>query len=792
MRNNFFIFIFIFFIFSEYSFAEKFKFETSEIKILDEGNIIYAKDGMAISSNNEVKIKAKKFEYNENLEILKAFDGIAFLKSNNLQINFGEIKLDQKKLIITARQNVVINEIDKELSINTESIIYDRSLNILESNTKSMINDKFNNKFSVDKFEYKIKDNILKVQNGIFQDKENNSINLDLAYINTLSNKLLGKDVFINLNNKSFNEGNEPRLKGKSLIYQNDKLEITKGVFTTCKKNGKCPPWQLVAEKIQHDKKKKIISYKNAWLKVYDVPVVYFPKFFHPDPTVSRRSGFLIPSFRSSNKSSFANVPYYHVFSDNKDMTITPRFYGEDKILVQSEFRQINKNSNHISDISFFKEKDNDSRNHFFYEYNKNFNTLNFEESNLNLIIQKTSNDTYLRSNKIKSPLIKNTEFLETSLNFDFYSDDLSIESEFKAYEDLNKNLSDRYEFILPRINITKKIKNETNLDGNFLFNSKNLIRNYQTNIFEKINTNNLLFESSPKVTSKGFKNDYSFLIKNANSDSQNSSSLKEGVDNYLSGIFQYNASLPLVKNNDNHRNILKPKISLKISPDNSKNMSNDYVRLDVNNVFNLDRLSSRESVEGGASITYGNDFTIYDKDRSKDIFGLKIANNLRLSENNDLPNNNQIEQKTSNFFTEIMYSPNEFLTTKYNSSLKNNLKDNSYENFSAQISMNNFVTTFDYLNENNSSEKNSYLVNNTKYSFDENNNIIFETRENKKTNLTEYYNFIYQYKNDCLAASIEYNKDYYDDRDIKPEENIFLKLTIIPFSETSSPNLKK
>ena len=86
---------------------------------------------------------------------------------------------------------------------------------------------------------------------------------------------------------------------------------------------------------------------------------------------------------------------------------------------------------------------------------------------------------------------------------------------------------------------------------------------------------------------------------------------------------------------------------------------------------------------------------------------------------------------------------------------------------------------------------ENSYLVNKTKYSFDESNSIMFSTRKNKTTDLTEYYNFIYQYKNDCLAASIEYNKDYYDDRDIKPEENIFFKLTIIPFGETSSPNLK-
>ena len=100
-------------------------------------------------------------------------------------------------------------------------------------------------------------------------------------------------------------------LKGKSLIYQNNKLKLQKGVFTTCKKTDKCPPWQLVAEKIEHDKRKQVISYKNAWLKVYDLPVVYFPKFFHPDPTVERKSCFLIPSISSSSRSSFVKTPYF-------------------------------------------------------------------------------------------------------------------------------------------------------------------------------------------------------------------------------------------------------------------------------------------------------------------------------------------------------------------------------------------------------------------------------------------------------------------------------------------------
>ena len=153
----------------------------------------------------------------------------------------------------------------------------------------------------------------------------------------------------------------------------------------------------------------------------------------------------------------------------------------------------------------------------------------------------------------------------------------------------------------------------------------------------------------------------------------------------------------------------------------------------------------------------------------------------------------NQLNSENSNFFGEITYSPNEIISTKYSASTKNNLTDVNYENFNAKISLNNFVTSYAITSMKTIQKlKNSFLSSVVKFNLNDSNNIQFSTRENKSSNLTEYYNLMYQYKNDCLAASIEYNKDYYDDRDIKPEENIFLKLTIIPFGETSSPNLKE
>ena len=792
MKNNFFVFCFISIFFFNSAYAELFKFETSELKLLDNGNIIDAKNGKATSSDDDIEIDAKKFIYQNDIKILKAYNGVALIKSDGIKIKFEYFEIDQENNIISTKNYTKISDLKRNLSLETSNISFNRKLKIIESRDKSILKDNNNNLLDMEYFYYEINENILKAKDLVFKDKENNISNIKLAFINTKTNKLLGKDIRIDLNNKSFNKGNDPRLLGKKLVYDNDNgtSEISKGIFTTCKKSDKCPPWQISAEKIKHDKKKKIINYKNALLKVYNVPVFYFPKFFHPDPTVKRKSGFLIPSIQSSSTTgTYLHLPYYQVVADNKDFTISPRIFSENKILLQTEYRQVNSKSDSIFDFSFFKEDNENSKNHFFYNLNQDLAFDYFDSSKLKLRIERTSNDTYLRANKIQSKIVKNDNVLENSLNLNLFSEDLSIETDLKVYEDLNKNKNDRYEFILPKIFLSKKIKNRTNLNGNFLFQSNNLIKNYQTNIFEKINTNDLIFKSNPNIYKNAFYNNYEFILRNTNSSAEKSEKYKNSENYYLSGMFQYNSSLPLINENDDFQNILTPKISFRISPDHTKDeREEDSRRIDINNIYGLKRLQSadEDTLEGGASITIGKEYSRINKKTSKENLVLKLANNIRLKENNDLPSNNQMGLKNSNLFGEIQYNPNKFISTKYNFSLKNDLDDFGYENLEANFNLFNFTTSFEYLNENDILDKKSFFLTELKYKFNDSNNINFSKRENNEKDLTEYYKLIYEYKNDCLLASIEYNKNFYDDRDIKPEENIFLKLTIMPFGQVA------
>ena len=193
----------------------------------------------------------------------------------------------------------------------SEKIIYDQLNNFINSTEKTTLKDNFKNTYTVDSFKFEIDKDLLKLVNLESKDINNNIIKTELAYINTKSGKLFGKDVKMNFDNSSFNKDNEPRLKAISITRDENITELTKGIFTTCKKRDGCPPWEIAAEKIRHNKEKKIIDYENAFLKVYDIPIIYFPKFFHPDPTVKRQSGFLIPTINSSNSSNFLNTPYF-------------------------------------------------------------------------------------------------------------------------------------------------------------------------------------------------------------------------------------------------------------------------------------------------------------------------------------------------------------------------------------------------------------------------------------------------------------------------------------------------
>ena len=791
MKNNslkFFFIIFILFL-NNPSLGNDLIFDTEKINIIDEGKTTIAENGTAYFANENLEINGERFKYDSEKKLLEVSNANSISINDNIRIKAKKIIFNRNTSTIIAKGNVKLDDLNNNSKIFSEELIYNNKTKKIISNTNAKFLDDNKNNFFTESFHYNLNTKIAKINSLKLIDNKKNQYFLEKGFLNTKSKRLVGKDVFVNLDD-ALSAENTYRIKSLAIEKEPNKTTLKKAVFTPCKKNGNCPPWQLVAETLIHDQKKKTMYYKNAWLKIYDKPVLYFPKFFHPDPTVKRQTGFLIPSFSSSkNLGNSFNIPYYKVFSENKDLTFTPRLFTNNKLLSQSEYRQIGKNYNHKMDFSILVDNDTSDRSHFFSKTSKNLDLDLFEESNLTFDIQQVSNDSYLKSYKIRSPLIENDNLLTTSINFDGYNDNLIFNSEMTVYENLSKENNDRYEYILPSYSLTKQLDPQFNLNGNFEIASSGSIKNYDTNVSEKTNINDLVYSSNSYISNNGLENNLNLIIKNVNSESENSSRYKDSFDSNFSALTEFNSSFPLIKKNGQYQNLLIPKISFRYNPSNTKNKKEEIRQLNNDNIYDLNRLAITDTLEGGESLTYGASYLI-NNNLNEELFSLKVANVLRNKEDKNIPDSSSLGQKTSDFISTVGLNPNQNLKLKYQHSLDQNLSDTKYQLISTDIIFNNFSTTFEYLNESSDYANDSYLYNKSTYQFNESSQISYETRENKKENITEFYNLIYQYRNDCLIAAIEYNKDYYNFKDLKPEEKLFFKLTIIPFGETSSPNL--
>jgi len=802
MKNNFFIIkFFVFFclvIFPNKILSSEIKFTASEIKTLNDGNKIEASNGIKIKDPNGIIIDGNKFEYDKIKSIIKVKGNIVILDNiNNVIINTEEvIYLRSKNKIIT--RDITKIKFNQNYIIETSNIIYDRNLNIISTKDKTIVKDNSNNVLTFNGFKLSTIKKVLDAKNVQLIDNQTNEYNIELVKLNLNTEEISGKDLNINFNNNLFqSKENQPRLKGNTLFLDKNFTKIKKGVFTTCKKRDKCPPWILSASEVKHDKVKKTINYKNAWLKVYDVPIIYFPRFFHPDPTVSRQSGFLIPKFAQSNNiGNYLTIPYYHVISENKDLTFTPRFYDNERAIYQGEYRHITKNSNHIIDASInangslLFDKKLSSKTHFFSNSSFDMDLNYFDDSKLDLKIQQTSDDTYLKTYKIDSPIISSNTTLNSNIIFQASKEDFDINLSAEVYEDLSKaSTGDRYEYIYPNFTLTKNLLNS--FSGNLSLTSAGHNKLYDTNINEKVLINDFKYNSINSINSYGFLSNYEVLVKNFNVDSKNSKTYKNKKEHDLQSIFNYQIKYPLKKIGKKYNNFLTPILSTRYSPNKSKNIQNNDVFIDYNNIFSLNRIAANDTIEGGQSITIGNEFKTLDK-LDNELLSFNLATVFRDKINPDLPLTSKLGNTSSDIVGELNFKPKKFLDLKYNFSLDNDLSALDYSKANAEFSINNFVTSFEFLEKNNIIGDESYLSNKTTLNLNDSSSFEFTTRKNKEKDITEYYNLIYQYKNDCLTAAIEYKKNYYEDGDLKPEEMLYFTLTIIPFGTTSTPNFNQ
>jgi LPS-assembly protein len=139
--------------------------------------------------------------------------------------------------------------------------------------------------------------------------------------------------------------------------YSEDHTELAKAVYSPCeicKEDPSRPPlWQIKAKRIIHRRDQQVVQYRDAVLEVMGVPVAYTPYFEHADPSVKRKTGFLVPKFGStSDLGATLQVPYYWAIAPDRDLTIEPLFTTEEGVVMAGEYRQVTARGDYNAEAS--------------------------------------------------------------------------------------------------------------------------------------------------------------------------------------------------------------------------------------------------------------------------------------------------------------------------------------------------------------------------------------------------------------------------------------------------------
>jgi LPS-assembly protein len=118
--------------------------------------------------------------------------------------------------------------------------------------------------------------------------------------------------------------------------------EMRQAVYSACDVcEDREPVWQIKASRVRYDEDAEMVYYRNAWVELGGVPLFYTPYLAHPDPTSGRKSGLLLPVISGGRNLGLSySQPYYINIAPDKDATLSPLITTSAGKGLTAEYRQ--------------------------------------------------------------------------------------------------------------------------------------------------------------------------------------------------------------------------------------------------------------------------------------------------------------------------------------------------------------------------------------------------------------------------------------------------------------------
>ena len=430
----------------------------------------------------------------------------------------------------------------------------------------------------------------------------------------------------------------DSRMAGNSGVRRGDRItEVERAVYSPCQlcpEDPTRPPlWQLRAVRVIHDGETRDVIYRDAFLDMFGLPVIYTPYLSHPDPTVEQRSGFLPPSFGgTTDLGAFILPRYYWAIGPDRDATFSLGATGDQGLIAFGEYRQrfesaslqvrgsVNS-SDRTVDVGTPEERiETTGRGHLFADARIDID----EHWRAGGQLQLTSDDTYLDVFGISDEdVLENRVFAEG-----FYGLSYAL-AEVRDFTDLREGSIDQ-PTLLPRLAYNWVSEPGAHLGGQLMAD------------LEFLNLERDTDDSTRRISAEGgwqreLVSDFGLLTQLTTSmrgdvywiDEDNGDA-SSGDDDNLSGrlypLASATVSMPFVRSDDGIQQTIEPIVGLTAATaigqtDDIPNNDSLSLEFDHINLFSPNRFTGLDVVEEGVRVTYGLRYGLYGAPVSGTLF---------------------------------------------------------------------------------------------------------------------------------------------------------------------------
>ena len=654
---------------------------------------------------------------------------------------------------------------EQTATIIADEIRTDNNSNTVDAKGNVVILNHDGTKVKADKVTYeKQKQKVIANKNIIINDLEGNTYFLDNAITLNGMNYLEGKNVRARL-------ADDARIVSKDIVKKNDITLLTDAEYTPCNEDNylikNCPGWKLKAKKIYQDAETKTIHYDHAKIYLFNLPLIYLPYFSHPDPSVNKRSGFLMPTIETDNNlGEKFSIPYFFNIAGNRDVTFTPNFQSQANNFYSINYRELNDFGTINIDASIDDNDDNKgTKNHIFANAD-----IENPYGNLDLAIETSNNDTYLRKNKINQLTVH-----ESGINFNKLTKNTYLNIFASSYKHLTIQDANQWEYIYPKVQYNIDNISLGTIDGTISLNNdfsyqKNLNESYTSLVSSQINWSNRNISHNSGFL---FDNDATLRVLSISNDNKN----KKDTENIrFFPQISTKITFPLFRASNNSNETLTPIIMPIIAPYNNYT---DHKSITNSNLFSTNRASSITESESGPRINYGIEWF----NTNRNNFDIKVIAGQSLKfnkENNDSTDELSDFYVTSNLiFDDNKYFNNSLIIDKDNHDIKTN-------NTNLLLALNKFTLGIDYdYNSGKYFEASEQIRIGSKFEFANNFQLNFNGAKNIDTNNNIGYQYGLLYENDCIGIDLNYYRDLTKDRDVAESYGYSFTIVLKPFGST-------